>query len=75
MFVAGRCPTLRHFLEKVTRRETEGGGRGQRRSRRATDGARSGSRPLLRLCGSHFPRAVLALRKTNGQEGGRFGKL
>ena len=28
-------------LEKATRRETEGGGRGQRRSRRATDGARS----------------------------------
>ena len=40
------------FLGKATRRETEGGGRGQRRSRRATDGARSGSRALLRLCGS-----------------------
>ena len=36
---------------KPTRRETEGGGRGQRRSRRATDGARSGSRLPWRLCG------------------------
>ena len=49
-------------LEKATRRETEGGGRGQRRSRRATDGARSGSRPLLRLCGSPFPRTLLGKR-------------
>ena len=49
---------------KPTRRETEGGGRGQRRSRRATDGARSGSRPLLRLCGSHFPRTVLRTYRT-----------
>ena len=32
---------------RLTRRKTEGGGRGQRRSRRATDGARSGSRPPL----------------------------
>ena len=39
-----------------------GGGRGQRRSRRATDGARSGSRLSLRLCGSHFPRTVLQTR-------------
>ena len=31
-------------IRKAARRETEGGGRGQRRSRRATDGARSGSR-------------------------------
>ena len=45
--------------EKATRRETEGGGRGQRRSRRATDGARSGSRLTLRLRGPHFPRTVL----------------
>ena len=37
------------------RRETEGGGRGQRRSRRATDGARGGSRLPLRLCGPLFP--------------------
>ena len=44
-------------------RETEGGGRGQRRSRRATDGARSGSRLPLRLCGSHFFRTLL---NTNG---------
>ena len=36
---------------RLTRRETEGGGRGQRRSRRATDGARSGSRLPWRLCG------------------------
>ena len=40
---------------KSTRRETEGGGRGQRRSRRAPDGARSGSRLLLRLCGKAPP--------------------
>ena len=46
-------------LEKTTRRETKGGGRGQRRSRRATDGARSGSRPPLRLCGPNFPRTLL----------------
>ena len=32
-------------MEPEAVRETEGGGRGQRRSRRATDGARSGSRP------------------------------
>ena len=49
---------------KTVRRETEGGGRGQRRSRRATDGAQSGSRPLLRLCGSHFPRTVLRTYRT-----------
>ena len=37
------------FLGKATRRETEGDGRGQRRSRRATDGARSVSRPIASL--------------------------
>ncbi len=51
-------------LEKTTRRETEGGGRGQRRSRRATDGARSGSRPPLRLCGPNFPRTLLGKRRS-----------
>ena len=46
------CEATDGVPEKATRRETEGGGRGQRRSRRATDGARSGSRPPSRLCGS-----------------------
>ena len=60
--LVGRCPTPRFFPEQTARRETEGGGRGQRRSRRAADGARSGSRPQLRLCGLHFPRTGLGQR-------------
>ena len=48
-------------LGKLIKRETEGGGRGQRRSRRATDGARSGSRPPLRLCGSKAYRRTFLL--------------
>ena len=43
----------------MPRRETEGGERGQWRSRRASDGARGVSRPLLYLCGPHFPRTLL----------------
>ena len=46
------CGATDGVPEKTARRETEGGGRGQRRSRRATDGARSVSRLTLRLCGS-----------------------
>ena len=42
------------------RREPEGGGRGQRWSRRATDGAQRGSRLLLRLCGRIFPGVLRA---------------
>ena len=53
------CGATDGVPEKAIRRETEGGGRGQRRSRRATDGARSGSRPPLRLCGFNFPRTLL----------------
>ena len=50
----GALPHTLAFL-KPRKRETEGGGRGQRRSRRATDGARSGSRSQWRLCGPNFP--------------------
>ena len=52
-------------FRRPTRRETEGGGRGQRRSRRATDGARSGSRPLLRLCGKAPPFSGRLCRPTH----------
>ena len=53
------CGVTDGVPEKAIRRETEGGGRGQRRSRRATDGGRSGSRPPLRLCGFNCPRTLL----------------
>ena len=52
-------------FRRPTRRETEGGGRGQRRSRRVTDGARSGSRPLLRLCGKAPPFSGRLCRPTH----------
>ena len=57
VLLVGHYPTPRLL---ISRRETEGGGRGQRRSRRATDGARSGSRLPSRLCG--LPRTLLMLK-------------
>ena len=56
--LAGLRPTL--CFSPLRRRETEGGGRGQRRSRRATDGARGGSRQQLRLCGSFIDSQPIA---------------
>ena len=67
--LVGLRPTPRPFFFRKgdTRRETEGGGRGQRRSRRATDGARDVSRPQLRLCGpSLFPGRMEYRRERGG---------
>lgn len=59
--MVGHGPT-HYFSLKSARHETESDDRGQRRSHRATDGARSVSHLPLRLCESLlFPDKILTM--------------